>query len=55
MQRKENRRNSINIQSSIDNIQSLQDSKNIPIQFFATKCTKITTKILNEGKIYGGV
>jgi hypothetical protein len=40
MQRKENRRNSINIQSSIDNIQSLQDSENIPIQFFCHKMHK---------------
>jgi len=31
---------------SIFNIQSLQDIENIPIQFFAPKCTKITTKVL---------
>jgi hypothetical protein len=31
-----------NIQYSIKNIQSLEDGERIPIQFFTTKCTKIT-------------
>jgi len=35
-----NGKNSLNIQYSIDNIQSLQDSKNIPIQFFCHKMHK---------------
>ena len=32
---------------SIENIQSFQNSEKIIVQFFATKCTKITTKGLN--------
>jgi hypothetical protein len=39
-------KNSLNIQSSIENIQSYDDSGNIPILFFATKCTKIIHTIL---------
>jgi hypothetical protein len=35
-----NGKNSLNIQYSIENIQSLQDSENIPIQFFCHKMHK---------------
>jgi tRNA-splicing ligase RtcB len=38
----------LQIEYSIENIQSLQDSENIPIQFFATKCTNITTKVTGD-------
>ncbi len=41
-----NRQHSTNIQYTIENIQSLKDGECIPIQFFATKCIKIITKVL---------
>jgi len=41
-----NGQNSLNIQYSIENIQSLQNSENIPIQFFCMKSKDLTFKDL---------
>jgi len=38
------RKNSLNFQYSIENIQSFEDRKNSPIKFFATKYNNFTIK-----------